>query len=326
MNKENSIFRAGDTALRFGILVLSDSNTLSLAAVVDPLRGANRRAGAELYRWQIHSADGAPVRLTSGISFPAPALPERPDFDVLVVVAGFRLDEQATRPLLARLRRIAPHLRGLGGVDGGSWFLARAGLLDGHTATTHWEDLELFATRFPAVDVVRDRYTISGRCFTTGGASPALDMMLHLIRARQGPELAMRVAGAFIYDTVHPGHAPQSLVPGARLAETAPQVARAVGIMEDALEAPPPIARIARAVGLSPRHLETRFRRALGTTPGAFFLGLRLAEARRLLLDTGLPVQQVALRTGFGSQAAFARAFRNRFGMSASALRRVHSG
>lgn len=325
MNIENPIFRATDEPLRLGILVMADCNTLSLAAVVDPLRAANRRAARDLYQWQFFSADGGLARLTSGIEFAAAPLPDRPDIDLLLVIAGFRLEEQATPPLLARLRRMAPRLGGVAGIDGGAWFLARAGLLDGRTATTHWEDLEPFASRFPAIDVVRDRYTISGKYFTTGGASPTIDMMLHLIRARQGAELAMQVAGTFIYDTVHPAHAPQNLLPGARLAATAPPVARAIAEMERRIETPPAIAAIARQVGLSPRHLETRFRQTLGISPGAFFLNLRLQEARRLILDTALPVQQIALRTGFGSQASFARAFRARFGMSATGLRKLHS-
>ncbi|MFD1808281.1 hypothetical protein ACFSHQ_09540 [Gemmobacter lanyuensis] len=46
--------------------------------------------------------------------------------------------------------------------------LARAGLLNGHRATVHWEDLEDFATTFPEIEVVPDRYTLSGPRFTAG--------------------------------------------------------------------------------------------------------------------------------------------------------------
>ncbi len=191
------------------------------------------------------------------------------------------------------------------------------------------EDLETFAQRFTEVDAQRDRYVIDGRVVTTGGGAspPALDMMLHLMRARHGEALAMRVASAFIYDPVHGGgDAPQSLAsPPARLRARAPKVAQAIRIMESHLDEPPAAARIAAMVGLSPpRTLETRFRTALGTTPpGAFFLNLRLAEARRLALDTSQPVAQIALATGFGSQAAFARAFKQAHGgVSVRALRR----
>lgn len=308
--------------LSVGVLVLEQCNTLSLAAVLDPMRATNRRADRELFRWTLMTPTGAPVVLTSGIPVPGVALEQAGDLDALFVVAGFQLEEQSTPPLLAALRRVAGRVGTIAGVDGGPWVLARAGLLDGHKATTHWEDLETFAQRFTEVDAQRDRYVIDGRVATTGGASPALDMMLHLVRARHGEALAMRVASAFIYDPVHAGDAPQSLASPARLRARAPKIARAIRIMESHLDDPPKVAEIAARVNLTPRRLETRFRAALGTTPGAFFLNLRLAEARRLALDTSHPVAQIALACGFNSQAAFARAFKQAHGMSVSDLRR----
>lgn len=324
--KSANIFTPDPAPLTIGVLVLDQCNTLSLAAVLDPMRAANRRADRELFRWQLMTPAGDPVSLTSGIPVPGPALAEAPELDALFVVAGFFLEEQSTPPLLAAVRRVSGRVRTVAGVDGGPWVLARAGLLDGHKATTHWEDLEAFAQRFSEVEVLRDRYVIDGRVVTTGGASPALDMMLHLLRARHGEALAMRVASAFIYDPVHGSDAPQSLASPARLRARAPKVAEAIRLMEAHLDEPPGTARIAAMVGLSPRTLETRFRTALGTTPGAFFLSLRLAEARRLALDTSQPVAQISLATGFGSQAAFARAFKLAHGMSVSALRRRQRG
>ena len=92
--------------------------------------------------------------------------------------------------------------------------------------------------------------------------------------------------------------------------------------MERAIEDPPAVAEIARRVELSPRRLEMLFADHLGTSPGRFFRDLRLDEARRMVTDTRLPLQEIALRTGFAGQAAFARAFRARFARTASAVRR----
>ena len=65
---------------------------------------------------------------------------------------------------------------------------------------------------------------------------------------------------------------------------------------------------------------------ALGTSPGRYFRELRLGAARRLVVDTGLPMTEVAVRTGFGSASAFSRAFVRRFGASAGAMRREARG
>ncbi|MCI2398049.1 GlxA family transcriptional regulator [Aliiroseovarius subalbicans] len=322
MKSAKNIFGPESAPLHVGVLVLDSCNMLSLSAVLDPMRAANRRAARDVFRWTLLTPDACPVTLTAGLPVTGLPLIEAPEMDALFVVAGFQLEEQSTPALLTGLRRQATRVQTLAGIDGGSWILARAGLLNGHKATTHWEDLERFAQEFPEIDAQRDRYVIDGQRTTTGGASPALDMMLHLIRARHGEALAMRVAAAFIYDPVHAGDAPQSLASPARLRARAPKVARAIRMMEQHLDDPPRIAQLAAQVGLTPRHLETRFRAALGTTPGAFFLNLRLSEARRLALDTSQPVAQIALATGFNSQAAFARAFKQAHGQSVSALRR----
>ncbi|SPH17171.1 HTH-type transcriptional regulator CdhR [Defluviimonas aquaemixtae] len=326
MKPEPPVFAPGPEPLSVAILVMADTNALSLAASVDPMRAANRRAGRTLFTWAYHSADGGPVPLTAGFEIATEPLTDATRADVLMIVAGFRLAEQATPPLLARLRRLAPRLRAMVGIDGGPWFLALAGLLDGHAATVHWEDLESFADRFPAIDVRRDRYVVSGPMVTTGGAAPCLDMMLELIRARHGAELALRVAGAFVYDPLHAAAVPQQAVSAARLARFHPALGRAVQLMEDAIEDPPAVAAIAQRLGLSQRRLEMLFADRIGVSPGRFFLDLRLDEARRMVTDSALPLQDVALRTGFSGQAAFARAFRSRFGTTASALRHASRG
>lgn len=323
MKREGTIFAPDAAPLSVGILVMADTNALSLAASVDPMRAANRRAGRTLFTWRFLSAGGASVPTTAGFAVAAEPLTDRAAMDVLMIVAGFRLAEQATPTLLARLRRLAPRLRAMVGIDGGSWFLARAGLLDGHAATVHWEDLESFADRFPQIDVRRDRYVVSGPMVTTGGAAPCLDMMLDLIRARHGAELALRVAGAFLYEPVHGPAVPQQAVPAARLARADPALGRAIAIMEGAVENPPSVAEIARRIGLSQRRLEMLFADHLGISPARFFRDLRLDEARRMITDTRLPVGDIALRTGFSGQPGFARAFRARFGTTASALRRA---
>lgn len=315
------LFAPDPAPLSAAVLVMAESNALALASLVDPMRAANRRAGRTLYRWRYYSEAGGDVPVTAGFAIPTDALPDRADFDVLMIVAGFRLAEQATPALMARLRRLAPQVRAVVSVDGGPWFPALAGLLDGQRATVHWEDLETFATRFPRIGVVRDRYVISGKMITTGGAGPCLDMMIEMIRARQGPELALRVASAFVYEPLQTATTPQQAISAAHMGRADPALGRAVAIMEGNIETPPPMAEIARRTGLSTRGLEMLFSRRLGVSPGRFFLDLRLDEARRMVTDTDLALQEIALRTGFSSQMTFARAFRARFGSTASALR-----
>ena len=144
----------------------------------------------------------------------------------------------------------------LGGVEAGAWALALAGLLSGRRATTHWEDLEEFAARFPDIDVRPDRFVVDGPRFTTGGASPALDMMLNLIRARQGYALALDVASIFIYDQSRAAEDPQPMVSLGRLGWHEPRVSAAIRLMEERVERPLAIPAIARRAGVGARTLE----------------------------------------------------------------------
>jgi transcriptional regulator GlxA family with amidase domain len=304
---------------RTAILVLDGCNTLSFAAAVDPLRAANRQAGKALFSWDFVTPGPMPVRLTSGVEIPAAPLHELGRCDILLIVASFGLDGQSTPALAASLRRIADQGAMVAGIDGGPWVMARAGLLDGRAATTHWEDLENFASAFPEIDVVNTRYQISGPRMTCAGAAPAIEMMLHLIRDRHGAALAAKIASTFIYDLTAASARPQSR--RADLRHNA-LTARAQAIMEATLDAPLPLSEIARRLGVSARALQMQFRGRLGTTPQAHFLSLRLAEAERLVTQTALPLFDIALATGFASQASFARAFRAGFGISASQMRR----
>ena len=318
---ENAIFSSARGPLTIALLVLPQASILEVASALDPLRNANRQLGHEAFRWRVVSPDGQPVPLTCGLSLPSDGPPGHAvGADALIVISGYRLDEVATRPLIRELTRIAPRFRLVGGVDSAPWVLARAGLLNGYRATVHWEDLEDLATRHPQIEVVPDRFVIDRNRVTIGGAAPAQDFMLHLIRARHGAGLARQVANSFLTG-VRPGHEPQ-IAPLRRDPALDPRVTAAVRRMEERIDQPESAAATARAVGLSPRRLETLFRDSLGTTPAAWCLTLRLQAARRMLTDTQHPLAEVALRTGFSGPSTLSRAFRNAWGEAPGALRK----
>jgi len=323
MKNAKNVWKKSNKTLKVGVLVLEQSNTLSLAAAVDPMRACNRRAAKVLFSWEFLTDQGQNISLTSGLSLKGQ---DARNFsgEVLILVAGFDLEKVTTSILIATLRRVASYGTCIIGVDGGSWVMAHAGLLDNHIATCHWEDLEKFARRFPAVNLVPDRYSICGPFVTTGGASPCIDLMLHLISVRHGRALSERVAAAFIYDPVHAGEAPQQMIATKHISVRHPRIARILKQMENLIESPPSIKALAKANGISLRKLEMEFKVATGRAPGAYFLDLRLSEARRLAIDSAQSVQEISLACGFSSQASFAHAFRNAFEQSVTALRRQH--
>lgn len=321
-SEHQTIFQSDPRPLKLTFLVLSGSSIMCVASAIDPLRAANRIAGTKLFDWTIVSANGEAAQTTAGLPVAVEGrFDPAANADVVVVIGGFGTRLQAGSTLVAALRRAAGTTRAVGGVEAGTWLLGRAGLLNGRAATTHWEDLEDFAAAFPECDVRPDRYVIDGPVFTAGGASPVFDLMLHLIRSRLGMAVALDVASVFIYDQTRAATDAQPLVSLGRLDGYDPRLAQAVRLMEAHVDHPLTVATIARRAGVTARTLEKIFASAIGETPGAYYLRLRLNAARRLVLDTAEPMADIAARTGFSSAAAFSRAFSAAFGTAPTRMR-----
>ena len=315
--------RDADTPLVVDFLILDQFSLLSLASTMEPLRAANRVSRRELYRWRLLSLDGVAPASSSGIRFPVEdAFRVDDPRDVLLVVAAFEADRVGA-PSLPLLRRTARRPVVIGGIEMGGWVMARAGLLDGHRATIHWEELDEFATTFPAVEVVHDRYVVDRNRFTTGGASPSLDMTLDMIRAHHGPGVALDVSSVFIYDEAHGRQDSQPIVSVGRLDEREPRLTTAIRLMEANLESALPIHVLAERMGMTARGLQKLFVRHLDCTPSAYYAHLRLATAWRKLAQTSKPIVDIAVETGFRSPSAFSRAFHRRYGVTPRAIRRI---
>src|SRR5690606_29074019 len=101
--------------------------------------------------------------------------------------------------LIAKLRRLAFYGTSIGAVCTGSWILAKAGLLEGHRCTIHWENYESFREEFPSLEVTQELFEIDRNRFTCAGGTAAIDMMLALISAKKGGEIAALVTDELIH-------------------------------------------------------------------------------------------------------------------------------
>ena len=126
-SEKPTIFQAERSSLKVTLLVFSGSSIMCVASTVDPLRAANRVSGEVVFDWKIVSVGGDPPVTTSGLPVavsgrfdPAEAT------DVLILVGGFGTRDQASRELLAGVRRVAKAARACGGVEAGN-LAARAG-------------------------------------------------------------------------------------------------------------------------------------------------------------------------------------------------------
>ncbi|CAN7469138.1 DNA-binding response regulator [Caballeronia sp. LjRoot34] len=87
----------------------------------------------------------------------------------------------------------------------------------------------------------------------------------------------------------------------------------------------PDLTALAQSVGTNTRRLNLAFRRCVGVTVFDYLREERMKNARRLVCETTLDFQVIGKSLGYGGGANFSTAFRERFGLSPSALRRVSS-
>ncbi len=304
---------------RYNILLFDGFSNHCLASLVEPLRAANTLAGQQLYAWRFYSPDGASVQSSSGLRVTPDGALGIETGNTLVVMPSYGYLDLAMPETLRALRRAATRHVNLAGLDTGSWLLARAGLLEGHRATIHWDELSRFEEAFPEVDAVQERYVIDRNRITCSGAMAAYDLATALILVDHGPLLSMEVAH-LLMNRGEPGAAALPMKSGDSL------VNRVLNIMQKSLETPVQIKEIARQLGCSQKKIESRVQAELGTTPQALYRRLRLNLARNLTIETQQSVAEIASRCGYENASAMTRAFRSEFGLTPTAYRNSGQG
>lgn len=298
----------------FCFLLMPDFSMLAFSSAVEPLRVANRFAAEAVYDWRIATLDGQPAPSSGGTRIlPDCALDAcgRPDY--LIVVAGMDVQRFRNSPAIPLLRRLERGGARIGALSTGSYLLAWAGLLKDVRCTVHWENLDAFREDFPDLEVSGELYEIDGARLTCSGGTASLDMMLSLVAARHGRDLATRVAEQFIHERIRETHDHQRMSLQGRLGISHPKLLQVITLMEENLEEPLARAELARRAELSNRQLERLFRKYLGRTPTRYYLELRLQRARALLTQTAMSILHVALACGFVSASHFSKCYREFF-------------
>ena len=312
-----------DRPQTIGFLLVPGFALMSYASAIEPLRAANLFAGRTLYRW-VHIAPKDPVvTSSSGAAVPANArVGDDLDLDLLLVCAGGNPAQFAHRPTFAWLRRLAQRGLRIGGVSGGPFILARAGIMGGYRMTIHWEHAPAFAEEFPDLLLTRARYVIDRNRVTCAGGVAPLDLMHALIAERHGADLATRTSDWFLHTDVHPGGGPQRASLSERYGIHRRELIAALELMQNNLSEPLDRGQVARHVGLSTRQLDRLFAGHLSKSFADHYRSIRLEAARELLRHSALTITEIAIATGFANASHFSRLFKAEHGISPSEERR----
>jgi len=311
---------------RVWIFVVPGTGLLNIAGPSDVFGITNQVLGRNAYEVEL-VGPSAPVSRTrygvtvSGIR-PLPKSTTRlPD---IAIVAGspVRSGPEVDAKLVPWLQRYHRKITTVVSTCTGAFTLAKAGVLDGRRATTHWLYLEEFRTRFPAVHVVDEGIFVQdGNVWTSAGVTAGIDLMLALVEHEQGHAVAMSVAKLLVLFLRRSGNQAQFSSALQRQEKEPPKLHDISAFVLEHIDEPLPVQRVAKGVGMSVRTLSRFCRDHLNESPAELVRRLRIDEARRLLEETPLPLKDITARTGLGDASTLWRVFTQRLGVTPAEYR-----
>jgi transcriptional regulator GlxA family with amidase domain len=278
------------------------------------------------YATELVAADTQPIRASNGLRL----LPDRPlercrgEIDTLVVAGGTGVREAARdERLVSWLRLAARRSRRVTSVCTGAFLLARAGLLEGRRATTHWMACDALARGYPSIEVDPDPIFVrDGNVYTSAGVTAGIDLALALVEEDLGRQAALEVARNLVLFVRRPGGQAQFSATLAGQSADRPGIRELQAWIAEHLDHDLSVTALAERAFMSPRNFARVFAREVGAPPGAYVESVRVERARTLLETTGLQIDEVARRCGFGTVETLRRAFGRRVRVSPSDYRR----
>jgi len=201
-------------------------------------------------------------------------------------------------------------------VCGGAFLLAKTGLLNGRSATTHWSFSETLAERFPEIRVDTEKLIIDdGDIITAGGLMAWVDLGLKLVDRFLGPTVMLETARFFLVDVsgrqqrfysnfspkLHHGDEP---------------ILKVQQWLQNSDVSSLSVSTMATKARMGERTFLRRFQKATGLTPTEYVQHLRVGKARESLEFSSLAMKEIAWKVGYEDYGAFRKVFQKIMGLS----------
>ncbi|OOG75356.1 GlxA family transcriptional regulator [Algoriphagus sp. A40] len=183
----------------------------------------------------------------------------------------------------------------------GTFLLARAGVLDGKSCTTHWKYREVFEGLYPAAQLMADRLFVKDRnIYSSAGVASGIDLSLFLLEEVFGSLFAFKVAKEMVVFLRRMPNDPQLSVFLQFRNHLENRVHHVQDLMASHLDQQLSQEDLAEKVNMSPRNLSRLFKKTVGITLGEYRDKLRFEKAVQLL-EGGEKVEVIALNCGLKS-------------------------
>jgi len=207
------------------------------------------------------------------------------------------------------------------GVGTGVCFLAESGLLDNHSATTHWHYVDQFKRDYPKVDLKPDFFiTQSERIYCAASLNALADIIVHLIAQHYGKAAAQNVERNFSHEIRKP-YEDQRYLEGSGDRHADELIAEVQFWLRTNLNSELTLTDIAKQFGMSQRSFTRRFKAATGVRATQYWQQLRIEMAKELLASSNLTIQEIADQVGYQDQGHLTRLFKQDLNLTPKAYR-----
>ncbi|MDB3861071.1 GlxA family transcriptional regulator [Paracoccaceae bacterium] len=303
-------------------IVVPRFNITTLITMIETLRIANYLAPSSTFSWEVASFDGSKIIASNGMTATIKTANDNlRSAEFVFILGSWGTEHYHNQKLTAWLRKRARAGERICGVELGSYIVARAGLLDGKSATIHWSWLNGFKENFDRVEVEESLFTLDSKVMTCSGGLAGVDLMLRLIEEINGSSFSGEIADQMLHHPIRSAASPQRSTMGRSTETMRPLMREAITLIENNIEEPLTVPQIAKVLGVSQRQLERQFKKNVGCTVVQFGLLKRLQNARLLLISTDMSIRQIATASGFNTMSHFAFSFGKFFGRRPSDYR-----
>ncbi|MFC3031256.1 GlxA family transcriptional regulator [Pseudoalteromonas fenneropenaei] len=248
------------------------------------------------------------------------------NFDFVVVPSIWRNPRPVIRQSLDTIAWLANSWQQgstLIGVGTGVCLLAESGLLNTHSATTHWHYADQFKRDYPKVLLKPDFFiTQSERLYTVASLNALADVIVHLIAQFYGTLAAQHVQRNFSHEVRKP-YEEQRFLEGGNDRHPDELMAAIQFWLKTNIANEIDFSQLAEQFGISYRTLTRRFKQATGQSVLDYLQKLRVEAAIELLASSNLTIQDIALAIGLSNQSQFTRLFKQHLGQTPSEYRKV---
>ncbi len=299
-------------------LLLADGFVLiEYAGIVDQLRLANRIMLKPVFKWRSLSEFGGPVMSPSDAWVDTLAFDQFSQTDYVFALGN----ADPGHPGLSFGRVIDTYVARQSKVillaEAAARYIGERG---DTSLTTHWENRAVLQEQIGLENANQALATEQGQIITSAGMGSTVDVVLTLMARHIPAATVSTVADIMLHERIRDLGTLQPFG-GKRISLTGDTALdMCIELMQSNIEEPLPISELVRLVGVSSRSLERRFKSKLGSRPAEYYRALRLNQANNLLLNTSMPINEIALACGFPS--GFTPHYRTHFGLTPQAVRK----